>query len=442
MKAVIVEIRGKNAAALCDDGCIIKVKDKDYAVGQVIEHRADNNYLKFAARIACVIAALAMTTTSAWAYYTPYSYVSLDVTNPSLAFSVNRFDRVLRCTALNGDGENIVSNLNLKNKSIEEAVKMTIQEIAAEGYLSDEEPEEAVIATASADLNKSHQLARELNQTAAQAAAEKNVKIETRANSVGQKSVQKAKELGTTPGRLNLVRELKESTGDASKINTEEWVKKPVKDIMQQIKQNRQENFSAGFPGPMNPWHPAPVNNQFPYYPGQQSWPWLYRDADKKGTSSKNQSPGKTENTSKGQGWGSSNREWSNGSGWSNDQNAKNGQNRWDNGSGWNNDQNAKNGQNWWDNGSGWNNDQNAKNGQNWWDNGSGWSNDQNAKNGQIWWDNGSGWSNGQSAKNGQIWWDNDQDQSNDKDAKEGQLWRNNESGRSKNQDDRNGPWR
>jgi maleate cis-trans isomerase len=122
------------------------------------------------------------------------------VTNPSLAFSVNRFDRVLRCTALNGDGENIVSNLNLKNKSIEEAVKMTIQEIAAEGYLSDEEPEEVVIATASADLNKSHQLARELNQTAAQAAAEKNVKIETRANSVGQKSVQKAKELGTTPG--------------------------------------------------------------------------------------------------------------------------------------------------------------------------------------------------------------------------------------------------
>ena len=37
MKAVIVDFRDGHAAALRDDGCVVKVRDAGYELGQVIE---------------------------------------------------------------------------------------------------------------------------------------------------------------------------------------------------------------------------------------------------------------------------------------------------------------------------------------------------------------------------------------------------------------------
>ncbi len=37
MKAVVVELRDDFVAALSDDGCIMKVKNNNYVIGQVIE---------------------------------------------------------------------------------------------------------------------------------------------------------------------------------------------------------------------------------------------------------------------------------------------------------------------------------------------------------------------------------------------------------------------
>ena len=85
MKAVIVEIKGSNAAVLSDDGLISQIKNKNYTIGQEIIIR-NNNYIKWAATIA---AAVMFFVTPAWAYLTPFSYVSIDV-NPSFTFSIKR----------------------------------------------------------------------------------------------------------------------------------------------------------------------------------------------------------------------------------------------------------------------------------------------------------------------------------------------------------------
>ena len=42
MKSVVVEIKAGYAAVLSEDGCISKVKDKNYIVGQVIEIKNNN----------------------------------------------------------------------------------------------------------------------------------------------------------------------------------------------------------------------------------------------------------------------------------------------------------------------------------------------------------------------------------------------------------------
>ena len=49
MKGVIVEIRGDIAAMLSDDGCIVKVKNKKYEIGQEVEinMKKSFNFKKF-----------------------------------------------------------------------------------------------------------------------------------------------------------------------------------------------------------------------------------------------------------------------------------------------------------------------------------------------------------------------------------------------------------
>ena len=134
MKAIIVEIRENHAAALYDDGSIRQLKNKHYTVGQEIEFGTIAKITsKMIIHIASAAAVIILLSASAWAYYTPYSYVSLDV-NPSIEYTLNRFDRVLDYTAVNGDGEEILKNLQLKNEDIEEAIKATVAEIAAQGY--------------------------------------------------------------------------------------------------------------------------------------------------------------------------------------------------------------------------------------------------------------------------------------------------------------------
>ncbi|HEX2985435.1 MAG TPA: hypothetical protein VHO71_01310, partial [Caproiciproducens sp.] len=241
MKAVIVEIRENHAAALSDDGCVIKVKDKNYAIGQVIEMKKTTRLsAKFVVWAASAAAAVVILGTGAWAYYTPYTYVSLDV-NPSIEYSVNRFDRVLSAVAVNNDGKKILESLALQNKPIEEAVKDTVKEIKKNGYFQGTDPGAIEISTASENEQNSELLAQNLETTAKEETVGSTAPVEVDAVSVGLARVQEARTLGTTPGKLNLVQKLQASSSSPDGINVEEWLKKPVKDIMKAIKQNKKE---------------------------------------------------------------------------------------------------------------------------------------------------------------------------------------------------------
>ncbi len=55
-------------------------------------------------------------------YFTPVSYISIDI-NPSIELSVNTFDRVIRATASNKDGEKIINTVNLNNLNYVEALE-------------------------------------------------------------------------------------------------------------------------------------------------------------------------------------------------------------------------------------------------------------------------------------------------------------------------------
>lgn len=248
MKAVIVEIRDTRAAVLADDGRIYRIQNDHYAVGQEIEMKKQisskaKRALVWAASAAVFVLAC---TTGAWAYYTPYSYVSLDV-NPSIEFSLNRFNIVLSATGVNDDGEEILSGLHLgslKHLPIEEAIALTVDQISEEGYFDGETGGGIVLAVSAEDEGKAEALAEQLQETVEQENEENSDTVEVETVSVGLERVQKARELGVTPGKLNLVEKLQASAADPTSIDINLWLNKPVKEIMKAIKENRKAGMT------------------------------------------------------------------------------------------------------------------------------------------------------------------------------------------------------
>jgi len=243
MKAVVLEISGNKAALLSDDGCVIKVKNENYEIGQeVLINMKKNISLKkkvayMAASFAVVIGVGAAT------YYVPTTYVSMDV-NPSIEYKVNMYKKVVSVKGVNEDGSQVIENISLtslKNKSIDEAIRLTVNEVAQEGYL-DSDKSGIVIATSSNDTEKATALAKSLEETANEACESNGLITTIVAEPVGKDRVQEAQELGVTPGKLNLVQKLIKSSEDPDSIDLKEWLNKPVKDIMAKTNENKEQN--------------------------------------------------------------------------------------------------------------------------------------------------------------------------------------------------------
>ena len=245
MKGIVVEINNHTAAVLSDEGCVVKKRNDNYHIGQEVEISMNKqiNFKKviaFASAAACI---LAMFGISAYAYYTPYTYVSLDV-NPSIEYSVNRFDRVLSVTGVNDDGTEIINNIdldNLENKSIEDAISLTVDEISDAGYL-DSNVGGVAITTSSDDMDSAGELAETLETVVNNSVEENNHEATVIAQAVGANRVAEARELGVTPGKLNLVEKMLENAENADTINKEEWLHKSVKDIMAKTKEYKEIN--------------------------------------------------------------------------------------------------------------------------------------------------------------------------------------------------------
>lgn len=128
---------------------------------------------------------------------------------------------------------------NLKNKTIVQAINHTLNQISELGYFSDETTVGIVITTSNKDMDKADEIALEIKEEIEDEITETYDTASVEVYSVGLERVEAAKELGVTPGKLNLVEKLIASSNDAESINLEQWLDKPVKDIMKATKAYR-----------------------------------------------------------------------------------------------------------------------------------------------------------------------------------------------------------
>lgn len=243
MKAVVVEIRGRKAAALSADGQVRLVSNRNFVKGEVIEVKQGMLSGAMTGRlIASVLAAALLVTTigvSSYAYFTPVSTVSLDV-NPSLLFNLNRFERVLSVLGMGAEGEQIASQIRTTNKNVNAAISLALQQMKQEGHLGQSDQDDIVITASFKNAGQEKAFAARLKVAVEEELEDLEVEAEVEAEGIGYERVIAARELNMTPGRLNLLQKLQASSAEGeTEYSIEEWRDKPVKEIMLEIKENR-----------------------------------------------------------------------------------------------------------------------------------------------------------------------------------------------------------
>lgn len=157
MKAIILERRGDYAAALCEDGTIVKTRVSG-AVGETVELAAETVafQVKKTRRWmrSAVAAALALAVTGGALGYmgtTASAYVSLDVEDSAIELTVNHFGRVIAVRAVSDDAQALAENLDaeLRHRPAAEAIGHAMDRLRDEGYLSG--ADDTVIAGVASD---------------------------------------------------------------------------------------------------------------------------------------------------------------------------------------------------------------------------------------------------------------------------------------------------
>ncbi|MDD6039240.1 MAG: anti-sigma factor domain-containing protein [bacterium] len=218
MKAVIVDLSKDQAVALQEDGQFVKIKNANYSIGQEICLKAQTIRFTKQAAIAAS-AALVLLAGGGFGTYTwsnPYSYVSLDI-NPSIAYSLNEYDRVISATGMNEEGEQIVEALgrSIKNRDITTALSMTIEQLTAEAYIDSENTNYLVIGVYSDDDTKANKLLNTVDSFSPD---------ETQLCSISTVSVSKetkdaADELGISCGKMELINEVASVSADVAGVD-------------------------------------------------------------------------------------------------------------------------------------------------------------------------------------------------------------------------------
>ena len=155
MKAVVLEIKEKWAAVLCEDGVIRKVKKGNFKVGDSFDFEAEShkkvvsigslrrNMVGSAAALFLIVAGVAGT--YSYNNVLACSYVSLDI-NPSIEYTLNRQDKVVAVKGLNNDGQKIADELlSVRKVTLKEALQETKQLLTQKNYLKSGSSEDVLI---------------------------------------------------------------------------------------------------------------------------------------------------------------------------------------------------------------------------------------------------------------------------------------------------------
>ncbi|MHC1684659.1 MAG: hypothetical protein AB6733_17240 [Clostridiaceae bacterium] len=176
---------------------------------------------------------------SAYAYYqTPQSYVSIDI-NPSVELGVNAFDKVVDVQAYNTDGEQVLEGLDVEGDNVTEAVNEIVAAAEENGYVLADGSTVVSVTAETDDEELATELEEEAEAGATDALEESGATAVISKDNVALARRDEARELGITPGKLNLINKLQAVDPTAT---VEQYKDASVKEIMKAIKEIKHNN--------------------------------------------------------------------------------------------------------------------------------------------------------------------------------------------------------
>lgn len=239
MKALIVETDKKYAAALLSDGSIIKVPNRDYIIGQEVSIAVSKKSRRSGLIAAAACFMLLATGGAGYAtVVSPYSHVTLDV-NPSIEYTLNRFDQVVSIDCMNDEGQELVDKISddmSKFASFEDVFKMTVDELYNLGYLTGDEHDYMVVSVC---CDKSSSKAAALENSLSAIASDYTLTSEV--IEVTEEDRAEASDLNTTAGKLALILDVVSKEDDLTEKDVRDFVDKSVKQIAETIDNYKKE---------------------------------------------------------------------------------------------------------------------------------------------------------------------------------------------------------
>ena len=166
--------------------------------------------------------------TGVYAYQKPISFVSLDI-NPSIELGVNVFDVVVSAEAYNDDGDKVLENLDVEGGSVEDAINEIVDSAIADGYVEEDGTSVISITTETDDGVLAEELEEAAEEGVENALEENETEAEIEKDNVALERRDQARELGITPGKLNLIQKLQAVNPEAT---IEDFKEASVKEIM------------------------------------------------------------------------------------------------------------------------------------------------------------------------------------------------------------------
>lgn len=253
MNGIIAEIHNSHMIVITKKGDFIKCKKlPNCQIGDEV-NIPKTTMAAFYKRLSAVAAGLiifAMLSTGVYAYYTPYSYISMDI-NPSLELYVNRFNKVIGAHAFNEDAQKLIeATKDIKNKDVDTALENILDSAADRGYLKKDAENSVMFVVSSDNAKEEAALADIVSNTSSEMLANISSDYEVILEKANVEAYKKAKEGNVSPGKVILADKFNEVKPDLDKEKIKQMP------LQQAIKQIEKVEDKA-----VKPDKPAAVNN-------------------------------------------------------------------------------------------------------------------------------------------------------------------------------------
>lgn len=241
MKGIIAEIRGNHMIVIAKNGDFSKCKKlPNCDIGDEInmpERNMRSIYKNLSAVAACFLI-LIMLSSGVYAYYTPYSYVSVDI-NPSLELYVNRFDKVIGVHAFNEEAVQIIkTSKGIKNENVSVALEQILDNAEEAGYLKKDVENSVMIVVSSKNTKEETALIDKISKTSTAVLSGISSNYEVILEKTKVENYKKAKEQNISPGKVMLANRFKQAKPE---IDEEKVKNMPLQQAIKQIEKEEDE---------------------------------------------------------------------------------------------------------------------------------------------------------------------------------------------------------